>query len=121
MSYPQHDRTEAHLGVEEDDTVALSSAIGPYPAGTLLADFLAGLWQQLSSVDANRHVATFTMDAYIARRFTLDAVIRATRSTNFFLDAYIFRGGTGSFTLDARIKRTTTNSFTMSALLVRLA
>lgn len=116
----RHDRTIDHTGVEDTTTVTLSTAIGPYPAGTTVQIVLADLMARLVSLDAGVHsVAHFTLDAVIAAYFSLNAVIYRPTSATFTLDAAISLSGPGTFTLNAAlIKPATSATFTLNGFVV---
>lgn len=103
----RHDRQDAHFGTEKDDDVVLSERIGPYPAGTTLAVFLAGL------SDAMAHIAS---NVYYVGGFAADAVIKGA---HFFAAAEIFDGAEVQSSLAAQwvITGTFSDSFEMDALI----
>lgn len=110
----RHDRTLDHTGSQDDTTVVLSEAIGPYPAGMVLHEYLVALTDRVVSLEnSTRYWGLFTGDAVLttggafsgnaviaARRFTGDGVIKAPFVDNLTGDAVISTG-IRTFTGDA--------------------
>lgn len=101
----RHDRVEDHFGSDSDLYIALSEAIGPYPAWTPIHYVLVDLMDRLLSLEgANRMFGSFTIDALLdGGTFTADAAVkRFGMSATFTADARFAIGG--SFTVGAWIK-----------------
>lgn len=111
----RHNRTTDHEGTQDDTTVVLSAAIGPYAAGTTVHDYLVALTARLTALEDNvRYWGTFTGNAYIALHWLGNAVLKKTISGTLTGDAVITHGG--SFTGNAVIRGEYT--FTGDAFLV---
>jgi len=104
----RHDRQDAHFGTEQDVDVVLAERIGPYPAGTTLAAFLAGL------SDTIAHLAS---SVYYVGGFTADALIKGG---HFLASAHIFDGAEMQSSFEARwfITGTFGDSFDMDAMIL---
>ncbi len=120
-TFPQHDRETAHYGTEEDDDVVLVAAIGPYPAGTLLSVFLAGLYGAVTALTStNPTVASFTASAILSGgALHIDAVKIRTMTGSLTGNAVVALGGSTSFPADAVI-RPAVASLTADAMVIDL-
>jgi hypothetical protein len=112
----RHDRTLDHNGVQPSSSVTLSTAIGPYPAGTTVEAVLIDFAARLTILDsANRSFGVFTASALIAAHFSADAIIKGVPTGSFTVDAILGR----AFTANAVIKDGgIANSLTADAFIV---
>jgi hypothetical protein len=124
-----HFRDRDHIGQDSDLYVGIDAAIGPFPAQTPVKYVLEALASDLYTLQsANRHVATFTLNAYvlapggtagnapgnIRSAFFVNAIAKKAVGSSFTVNAYIQKGAT--FTIDAWVRGHGT--FTINAFII---
>lgn len=114
----RHHRSRDHFGTQDDTTVVLSAAIGPYAAGATLSSVLEDLFDRLVAVSSQENrIGSFTMDVFVVPYFFVNAAKLKVQSGSFTVDA-IYGIPATRFDASAAIFKAQSGTFSASSYVV---